>query len=48
MELTAPILQRQLQDSVKKQLQRLCGGTSGVCSNDKFKRVQPLYLRLRG
>ena len=51
--LTKPILSStplpgSKEESVKKELRKICGGGSNVCNHQKFKRIMPIYRKLRG
>ena len=50
--LTSPILKstpepKSKAASVLKELQKLTAGKSGVASNEKFKRIKPIYWKMR-
>ena len=50
--LTRPILSStplpgSEEESVQKELQKICGGVN-LASNEKFRRIKPIYQKLRG
>ena len=51
--LTAPILSStprpgSKNESVKKELRKISSGERGVCRNERFIRIKPLFWQLRG